>query len=46
VVGGSVKALSPVASWKGSMEHQRVHDIVCGMNHALGLAILWGRVGT
>jgi hypothetical protein len=23
-----------------------VYDIVCGMNHALSLAVLWGRVGT
>jgi hypothetical protein len=41
-----VKALSPVASQKGSLEQQGAHDIVGGMNHALSLAILWGRVET
>jgi hypothetical protein len=41
-----VKALSPVASWKGSLKQQGAYDIVSGMNHALSLAILWGRVGT
>jgi hypothetical protein len=32
--------------WKGSLEQQGVHDIVGGMNHALGLAILQGSIGT
>jgi hypothetical protein len=32
--------------WKGSLEQQGVQDIVGGMNHALGLVILWGSVGT
>jgi hypothetical protein len=41
-----VKALSPVASLKGSLEQQGTHDIVGGTNHALSLAVLWGRVGT
>jgi hypothetical protein len=44
--GGSVKALSPVMCWKGSLEQQGSHDIVGRMNHALGLAVLWGSVGT
>jgi hypothetical protein len=35
-----MKALSPVASRKGSLEQQGVHDIVSGMNHALSLAVL------
>jgi hypothetical protein len=38
-VAGSVKALSPVASLKGSLEQQGVHDIVGGTNHALSLAV-------
>jgi hypothetical protein len=41
-----VKALSLVTGQKGSLEQQGVHDIVSGMNHALGLAVLWGSVGT
>jgi hypothetical protein len=41
-----VKALSPVANQKGSLEQQGAHDIVGGTNHALNLAVLWGRVGT
>jgi hypothetical protein len=41
-----MKALSPVASWKGSLEQQRAHDIFGGMNHALSLAVLWGHVRT
>jgi hypothetical protein len=46
VVGDSVKALSPILSCKGSLEQKGVHDIIGGMNHALGLAVLWGSVGT
>jgi hypothetical protein len=45
-VGVIVKALSLVASRKGILEQQRAHDIVGGMNHALSLVVLWGRVGT
>jgi hypothetical protein len=41
-----VKALSPIASQKGSLEQQGVHHIVGGTNHALSLAVLWGHVGT
>jgi hypothetical protein len=41
-----VKALSPVAIWKGSLEQQEAHDIIDGTNHALSLAVLRGRVGT
>jgi hypothetical protein len=38
-----VKALSPVASRKGSLEQQGAHDTVGGTNHALSRAVLWGR---
>jgi hypothetical protein len=41
-----VKALDPVTEWKGSLKHQGAHDIVGGTNHALGLAVLRGSVGT
>jgi hypothetical protein len=41
-----VKALSPITSRKGSLEQQGAHDIVGDTNHALDLAVLWGRVGT
>jgi hypothetical protein len=41
-----VKALSPVTVGKGSLEQQGAHDIVGGTNHALGLAVLRGSVGT
>jgi hypothetical protein len=33
-------------SWKGSLKQQGAHDIVGGMNHALGLTVLQGSVGT
>jgi hypothetical protein len=39
-VGGSMKALSPVASRKGRLKQQGAHDIIGGTNHALSLAIL------
>ena len=45
-VGGGVKSLSPVAGWKGSLEQQGAHHIVGGADHALGLAVLGGSVGT
>ena len=45
-VRGGVESLSPVASWKGSLEQQRAHDIVGGADHALSLAVLGGGVGT
>jgi hypothetical protein len=41
-----VKALRPVMGWKESLEQQGAHDIIGGMNHVLGLAILRGSVGT
>jgi hypothetical protein len=41
-----VKALSLVSGWKGSFKQQRAHDIVGGMNHALGLVVLRRSVGT
>jgi hypothetical protein len=41
-----VKALSPVTSWKESLEQHGAYDIIGGMNHALGLAVLWASVGT
>jgi hypothetical protein len=41
-----MKVLSPVASRKGSLEQQGVHDIVGGTNHAFSLTILWTRIGT
>jgi hypothetical protein len=44
-IGGSVKALNPVTGWKRNLEQQGTHDIVGGVNHMLGLAILRGGVG-
>jgi hypothetical protein len=44
-IGGGVKALNPVVGWKRSLQHQGTHDIIGGVNHALGLAILRGGVG-
>ena len=41
-----MKALSLVSGWKGSLEQQGAYDIVGGTNHALGLAVPRGRVGT
>jgi hypothetical protein len=41
-----VKALSPETGWKGSLEQQGAHDIVGGTNHAFGLAVLRGSIGT
>jgi hypothetical protein len=32
--------------WKGSLEQHRGHNIVSGMNHVIGLAVLQGSVGT
>jgi hypothetical protein len=32
--------------WNGSLEQQGAHDIVGGMNHALGIAVLRGSLGT
>jgi hypothetical protein len=40
-VGGSVKALCPEAREEGGLDQKSVYDIVCGPNHALGLAVLW-----
>jgi hypothetical protein len=41
-----VKTLSPVTGWKGRLEQQGAHDIVGGMNHSFGLAVLRGSVET
>ena len=40
-----MEALRLDASWERSLEQKGAHDIVCGMNHALRLAILRGGVG-
>jgi hypothetical protein len=32
--------------WKGSLEQHGAHDIIGGMNYALGLTVLRGSVGT
>jgi hypothetical protein len=40
-VGGGVKALCLEAREEGGLDQKSVHDIVCGPNHALGLAVLW-----
>jgi hypothetical protein len=40
-VGGGVKALCPEARGKGGLDQKSTHDINCGPNHALGLAVLW-----
>jgi hypothetical protein len=41
-----VKRFSPIARGKGSLDKQRVDDIVNGANDAFGFAILRGRVRT
>jgi hypothetical protein len=40
-----VEAQNPIASGKGCLERQRVHDIIDGVNHVLNLTILRGGVG-
>jgi hypothetical protein len=45
-VGGGVKALYPEARGKGGLDQKSAHDIVCGPNHALCLAILWRSIRT
>jgi hypothetical protein len=45
-VGGGVKTLCPEARGKGGLDHKSAHDIVCGPNHALCLAILWRSIRT
>jgi hypothetical protein len=40
-VGGGVKTLCPEARGKGGLDQESAHDIVCGPNHALCLAVLW-----
>jgi hypothetical protein len=36
-----VKALYPEARGQGGLDPKSAHDIICGPNHALGLAVLW-----
>jgi hypothetical protein len=38
-VGGGVKTLCPEARRKGGLDQKSAHDIVCGPNHALCLAV-------
>jgi hypothetical protein len=45
-VGGGVKALCPEAQGKGGLDQKSAHDIVCGPNHALSLAVLWRGIRT
>jgi hypothetical protein len=45
-VGGGVKALCPEARGQEGMDQKSAHDIVCGPNHALGLAVLWRSIRT
>jgi hypothetical protein len=45
-VGGGVKTLFPEARGKGGLDQKSAHDIVCGPNHALCLAVLWGSIQT
>jgi hypothetical protein len=40
-----VEAQNPIASEKGGLEQQGVHDIIDGVNHVLNLTILRGGVG-
>jgi hypothetical protein len=40
-VGGGVKVLCPEARGKGGLDQKSAHDIVCGPNHALCLAVMW-----
>jgi hypothetical protein len=44
-VGGSAEGLNPVRSGKGSLEKERVHNIVRRANHTLSPAVLRRRVG-
>jgi hypothetical protein len=39
--GGGVKALYPEVQGKGGLDQNSAHDIVCGPNHALCLAVPW-----
>jgi hypothetical protein len=45
-VGDSVKALCPEARGQGCLDQKSAHDIVCGLNHALCLVVLWGSIRT
>jgi hypothetical protein len=45
-VGGGVEALCPEARGKGGLDQKSAHDIVCGPNHALCLAVLWRSIRT
>jgi hypothetical protein len=40
-VGGGVKALRLEVRGEGGLDQKSVHDIICGPNHALCLAVLW-----
>jgi hypothetical protein len=39
-VGGGVEALSPEAWGKRGLDQKGVHDVVCGPNYVLSLAVL------
>jgi hypothetical protein len=45
-VDGGVKTLCPEAWGKGGLDQKSAHDIVCGLNHALCLAVLWQSIRT
>jgi hypothetical protein len=45
-VGGGVKALCPGTWGKRGLDQKSAHDIVCGLNHALYLAVLWRSIQT
>jgi hypothetical protein len=45
-VGGGVKTLGPEAWGKGGLDQKSAHDIVCGLNYVLCLAVLWRSVRT
>ena len=39
-----MKGLDPKGMCEMSLEQKGAYDVVCGMNEAFGLAILWRRV--
>jgi hypothetical protein len=45
-VGGGVKTLCPETRGKRGLDQKSAHDIVCGPNHALRLAVLWRSIRT